>query len=139
MGIAVYIIAGGEFGELAGRTMIIIMALYGLRTSGARFWEHLAATLHKFGFTSSKADPNMWYRKKGSFYEFIATWVDDVLAWSDDPMAIMEELRKIYTLKGVGFPEYYLGGDVEYMNEHKTKEQINLGFLLEPKNVVQAA
>ena len=33
----VYIVAGPEFGELQGHTLIIYKALYGLRTSGARF------------------------------------------------------------------------------------------------------
>ena len=33
----VYFIAGPEFGPLEGHTLIIVKALYGLRTSGARF------------------------------------------------------------------------------------------------------
>ena len=37
-----YIVAGPEFGELEGHTLIIVKALYGLRSSGARWPEHLA-------------------------------------------------------------------------------------------------
>ena len=106
----VYIIAGPEFGrELEGKILVIDKALYGLRTSSARFHEHLATQLIKLGFRPSKADFNLWMKDMGTHYEYVATFVDDVLIWSKDPMAIMEELKKTYILKGVGIPEYYLG------------------------------
>ena len=38
----IYFIARPEFGELEGTIMIIIKALYGLKTSGARYREHFA-------------------------------------------------------------------------------------------------
>ena len=40
-----YIIAGPEFGELEGHYLIVYKALYGLRTSGARWAEKLADSL----------------------------------------------------------------------------------------------
>jgi hypothetical protein len=40
-----YVIAGPEFGEYEGQTLIIDKGLYGLRLSVARFHEHLAAKL----------------------------------------------------------------------------------------------
>lgn len=58
----VYIIAGPEFGERKGHTMLIKKALYGLRTSGARWHEHFADTLHNLGFEPSKADSDIWMR-----------------------------------------------------------------------------
>ena len=46
----VYIIAGPEFGpELQGKRLIIYKSLYGLKSSAARFHEHLSATLEKVG------------------------------------------------------------------------------------------
>jgi hypothetical protein len=39
------IIAGHEFGSEAGKTMIIVRALYGLKSSGAAFRSFLAETL----------------------------------------------------------------------------------------------
>ena len=60
----VYIIAGPEFGpELEGRILLIDKALYGLKTSGARFHEHLSLKLQKLGFVPSKADSDLWIRK----------------------------------------------------------------------------
>jgi hypothetical protein len=42
----IYTIAGPEFGaDNIGRPVLIVRALYGLRSSGARFREHLASTL----------------------------------------------------------------------------------------------
>ena len=110
----VYIIAGPEFGpELEGKRLIIDKSLYGLKTSGARFHEHLSVKLQELGFKPSKADPDLWMRKHPEgHYEYIACFVDDVIAFSKDPMKIMEELKQTYVMKGVGAPRYYLGGDV---------------------------
>ena len=58
----------------------------------------------------------------------MATYVDDLLVWSKDPMAVIKILEEDYILKGVGVPEYYLGGNMEYLNEHWVQEGINMGF-----------
>ena len=39
-------------------------------------------------------------------------------------MAIMKELEKDYIMKGVGKPQYYLGGDVVELQEQWNKEGI---------------
>ena len=46
----VYIIAGSEFGEKEGYTMIIHRELYDLRSSGLRWHEMLADCLRDMGF-----------------------------------------------------------------------------------------
>jgi len=51
----------------------------------------------------------------------VATYVDDILAFSRDPIKIIQDLQKDYMLKGIGKPEYYLGG-----NYHTTKDIDNL-------------
>ena len=40
---SVYIVAGPEFGDLEGHILIIVKALYGLRSSGLRWNERLAS------------------------------------------------------------------------------------------------
>jgi hypothetical protein len=45
--------------------------------------------------------------------------VDDIIVISTNPMSIIEKLRETYILKGVGTPEYYLGG-----NFHQLKDPI---------------
>ena len=60
-----YIIAGSEFGDCQGHVLVIIKALYGLRTSGARFHEKFADTLSAMGFLPCKADPDVWMKIVG--------------------------------------------------------------------------
>ena len=55
----VYTIAGKEFGDHAGQTIIITRALYGLKSSGAAWRSHLAQTLRDMNFKSSYADPDV--------------------------------------------------------------------------------
>lgn len=113
----VYIIAGPEFGKHAGKRMLIDKGLYGLKTSAARFHEHLSAKLRKLGFKPSRADSDLWMRDKGDHYEYIATYVDDLLIWSKDCDTIINGMKEDYVLKGVGAPDYYLGGNVNVLDE----------------------
>ena len=70
--------------------MVIIKALYGLRSSGARFHEALANTLRKEGFIPSKADPDLWMRLAGSCYEYVCVYVDNLLVVMKEPSAFFE-------------------------------------------------
>jgi hypothetical protein len=55
--------------------------------------------------------------ENSSQYEYLASYVDDILIWSKDPMAIIKSLEKTYMLKSLGIPEYHLGGNVEILGE----------------------
>mgnify|MGYP003449427917 FL=1 len=108
-------IAGPEFGPLEGHTFIIVKALYGLRTSGARFHEKLSDTLRSEGFVPSLADSDLWIRDAGDVYEYVCVYVDDLMAVMKDPAEFFRRLSDVnihnYKLKGVGPPEYHLGGN----------------------------
>ena len=105
--------AGHKFKELDSHTLMIVKALYGLRSSGARFHEALASTLRKEGFIPSKADPDLWMCPAGSCYEYVCVYVDDLLVVMKEPSTFFQNLSKKhgYKLKGVGDPEYHLGGN----------------------------
>ena len=118
----VYILAGPEFGERQGMKLIIYKGLYGLAGSGARFHEHLSATLRKLGFKPSKADPNLWIRDLGTHYEYVGTYVDDLLIASKDATTLIQEIEEAYILKGVGEPVYYLGGDINMVSKDWKEE-----------------
>jgi hypothetical protein len=108
--------AGPEFGEnLHGEHLIIDKSLYGLKTSAARFHEHLSESLQRLGFKKTKHDPDLWMVDKSSHYEYLAIYVDVILIWSKDPMAVINSLEKTYMLKSVGIPEYHLGGNEEFL------------------------
>ena len=128
----VYIIGGDEFPEhMRGKRLIIDKALYGLKSSSARFHEHSSEKLRIMGFRPTKVDADLWYRKQADHYEYIARYVDDLIAFSRKPMEIMEELQKTYHMKGVGKPQYYLGGDVLELGPEWEKENISTAFSAE--------
>jgi hypothetical protein len=83
--------AGLEFGsDNIGRILRIVRALYGLKSSGKCWHDHLAQVLWDLGFESSKADPDVWMRKANhpngdKIWEYILTYVDDLMALSIDP------------------------------------------------------
>jgi hypothetical protein len=68
--------------------LIIDKSLYGLKTSAARFHEHLSETLLSLSFKKTKHDPDGWMVDKSSNYEYLATYVDDILIWSFRPIKI---------------------------------------------------
>ena len=106
--------AGPEFGPLEGHLMIIEKALYGLRTSGARFHAKFADTLRELGFTPTYADPDVWIRDAGSCYEYVVVYVDDAFTALKNPKEFYETLQSEpynYNLKNVEEPKYHLGGD----------------------------
>jgi hypothetical protein len=106
-----------------------------LKTSAARFHEHLAESLLRLGFKKTKHDPDLWMIDKTSHYAYLATCVDDILIWSKDPMAVIKSLEKICLLKNVGIPEYYLGGNVEFLGD-SWKNQ-GLGLAISARTYIQ--
>ena len=138
----VYVIAGGEFGDLKDHVFIIVGALYGLRTSSKRFHERLADELRAMGFVPCYGETDIWMRAMNAdgtvmtesdlkkedpaftypgvsvpifegYYEYIATYVDDLTIASKDPMAIIRHLEEVskFKLKGTGPLEFLLGCD----------------------------
>jgi hypothetical protein len=101
----------------------------------AQFHEHLSQSLLRLGFKKTKHDDDLWMVDKSSQYEYLATYVDDILIWRKDPMAVIKSLEKTYMLKSVGIPKYYLGGNVEFLGE-AWKNQ-GLGLALSEKTYIQ--
>jgi Reverse transcriptase (RNA-dependent DNA polymerase) len=80
-----YCIAGPEFGnDRAGKAVLIVRDLYGLRSSGARWRDHLADTIRSLGFKACLADPDVWMRPNTrpdgfKYWEYILVYMDDLL------------------------------------------------------------
>ena len=116
-----YFICGLEFGpQNEGKPVLIVKALYGLRSSGAQWREHMANTLRLGGFKSCKADADVWMRpavkEDGTkYYEYVLCYVDDILCGSMFPQKFMDYLSTVYTLKegSVQEPTVYLGADIK--------------------------
>jgi hypothetical protein len=82
---------GPEFGPLEGHLLVIVFALYGLRTSGARWHDRYADVMHIMDFYPCK-DLMFIGKKPHAFFDSLTT-------------------EHSFQLKGVGKPSYHLGGD----------------------------
>ena len=89
-------IAGPEFKELQGHPLIMVKALHGTHSGGARWHDRLFDILQELKFKPSKADPDVWMRPEpgGTCYEYIAVYVDDLAIAAKDPQAFCNELKK---------------------------------------------
>jgi hypothetical protein len=116
-----YIICGPEFGiENVGNVALIRRALYGGKSAGKDFRNHLRSCMRHLEFTSCPADPDVWMRpakrSDGSdYYEYILLYTDDALVVSENAERVLRnELGRYFTLKeeSIGPPNIYLGGKV---------------------------
>ena len=143
----VYTVAGMEFGaNKVGRPVLIVRALYGLKSSGARWRDHMATTLRKAGFIGSMADPDVWMRAQTKpcgtrYWEYVLCYVDDILAVSHDPQAIMDYLSQNYTLKSdsVKTPDTYLGAEVRKHTLASSDNPTKTRWALSPDTYVKRA
>jgi hypothetical protein len=97
----IWMIAGPEFGANKGRKVIIVRALYGLKSASAAWRAHLAQSMSDLGFTPCQADPDVWMKMATKpdgfqYWEYVLIYVDDILAVSDCPSKIMEGLSALY-------------------------------------------
>ncbi len=80
----VWTVLGPEFGIDACKSAIIVHALYGLKSAGAAFHAHLASFMRQMGYTSCKADPDLWYKAETRpadnfrYYAYILYYDDDI-------------------------------------------------------------
>ena len=106
---------GPEFISESGCIMIVVRALYGLKSSSAAFRAILAKTLYDLGSLPTKVDPDVliWLAVKANgfeYYEFVLCYVDNVLSISHDPQKTMEGIKNTFKLKNdkIKEPEKYL-------------------------------
>jgi hypothetical protein len=112
----VWTILRPEFGNDAGKGAIIVHALYGLKSTGAVFRAHLASFMHQMGYTSCKADPDLWYKAETHpddsvlYYAYILCYVDNKLCIHHDTLSVLTQINKYLPLKptSVGDPDIYL-------------------------------
>ena len=89
-----YIIPVPEFKEHAGHILLINKALYGLRTSDARWMETLADFLLQLGWKQTQIDPVVWIKDQGTHYKYLIVWVDDMLIMAKKPMDTINQLSQ---------------------------------------------
>jgi hypothetical protein len=116
-----YIICAAEFGiENVGKVALIHRALYGGKSAGKDFRNHLRSCMRHLNFASCPADPDVWMRpathSDGSeYYEYILLYTDDALVVSQHAENVLRnDLGRYFELKeeSIGPPKIYLGGGV---------------------------
>ena len=93
-------------------------AVYGGKTSGSDFRNHLRSCIEFINFTSCPADPDVWMRPAiksdgTKCYDYVLLYVDDALVVSKNAESILRnELGRYFELKeeSIGPPDHYLGG-----------------------------
>ena len=130
---------GIETGKDQGQVLIVTRALYGLKSSGAAWRADLAATLRDLKFTSSQADPDVWIRSRGTHYDMVLVYVDDILVFAKEPKITMNKLGKLYELKSgsVHEPDIYLGANMEKVQLPSGKTEWAMGSKTYVKNAVK--
>lgn len=73
--------------------MLVVHALYGLKSSTAAFRAFIVETLYDFGMVPSQTDLDVWMRpaiKADDFkyYEYILCYIDNILCFSNNPMSL---------------------------------------------------
>ncbi|KAL7474241.1 hypothetical protein ACHAW6_000226 [Cyclotella cf. meneghiniana] len=133
---------GKQFGDDCGQKAIIVRALYGLKSSVAASWAHLARCLHKMGYRLCLADPDLWLKEqtdwKGNrYYAYILCYVDDLHVVHDNPRRVMDKTDSFLPLKpdSIGSHEMYLGEKLK----KKTSEDSTVAWGLSPSKDVQQA
>eukprot|EP00957_Ditylum_brightwellii_P013880 1046412-Ditylum_brightwellii.AAC.1 len=115
------IVCGAEFGlENMDKRALIQRALYGGKSAGKDFWNHLRERMRHLKFVSCPVDPDvlMWsaiHSDGSTHYEYILLYTDDALAiWEYLEKLLCQRISKYFQLKeeSVGHPKFYLSGSV---------------------------
>ncbi len=100
--------------------MVVVRALYGLKSASASFRSFMAQKLDEMGFKSSNGDFNIWMRPatksdQSEYYEYVMLYVDDVMASSQHVLELMKELGKgiKYKNDSIEPPTSYLGAQLK--------------------------
>jgi hypothetical protein len=95
----VWTVLGPEFGHDAGKSAIIVRSLYRRKSAGAAFQAHLASFMRQMGYTSCKADHDLWLKAvtrpedNVHYYVYILCYFDDILCIHHDPMSVTNEIN----------------------------------------------
>jgi hypothetical protein len=111
-----YIICGPEFGvENEGKVALIHRAIYGGKSAGRDFRNHLRSCMHHIAFKSCPADPDVWMRsaiKSDGTEVYVLLYTDNALSIGvEAESTLRKEIGKYFELeeKSNGTPKLYLG------------------------------
>ena len=95
-------------------------ALYGLKQAPRAWYSRLSEKLQRLGFRPSRADTSLFFYRKGKITIFMLVYVDDIIVASssqDAIKALLEDLRRDFSLKDLGDLHYFLGIEVKKVKD----------------------
>jgi hypothetical protein len=114
-------VLGPEFGDDAGKRALIVRALYGLKSAGAAFRNHLSECMKHLGWNPCSADRDLRMKAETRpgdivlYWAYILIYVDDILCVHHDPGAPLEKLDGYFKMKegSIQVPPFYLGAKLK--------------------------
>ena len=118
----ILMICGSEFVYQARKRAFITRALYGLKSAGASFQNHLSDCMRHLEFKKYLADPDLWYKpavRSDGFecYTYMLIYVDEmfIIAPDDQALAALYEVDKFFKMKSgsIADLDLYLGKNLK--------------------------
>jgi hypothetical protein len=94
----VWTVLGPEFGYDAGNRALIVRALYGLKSAGSAFRNHLTECMKHLGWNPCRADRDLWMKAETRpddgviYWAYIMIYVDAILCVHHNPGAPLAKL-----------------------------------------------
>eukprot|EP00957_Ditylum_brightwellii_P065160 4942498-Ditylum_brightwellii.AAC.1 len=115
-----WFVGGKECGEDQEKVLVIVRAVYQLRSAGALWRAALVELLFSLGYNSTKADPDVWICPALTefgveYYEMLCVCVYNIVAVSNKARDAIQQVTEAFMAKEgrVGVPERYLGTVIE--------------------------
>jgi hypothetical protein len=101
----VWTVFGPEFGDDSGKRALIVRALYGLKSAGAVFRNHLTECMQNLSLKPCRADRDLWMKAETHpddgmlYWAYMLIYVDDILCVHHDPGTPLAKLDKHFKMK----------------------------------------
>jgi hypothetical protein len=117
----VWTVLGPEPGYDAGKSALIVRSLYGMKSAGADFRNHLAECMKHLVWHPCRADKDLWMKAETrpydgvSYWAYILIYVDDILCLYHDPGSPLAKLDEYFKMKegSIQVATFYLGAKLK--------------------------
>jgi hypothetical protein len=117
----VWTVVGPEFGDDSGKRALIVRALYGLKSTGAAFGNHLAECMKHLRCNPCHDDRDLWMKAETRpdngvlYWAYILIYVDDILCVHHDPGDPLAKWDECFKMKEgyIQVPTLYLGAKLK--------------------------
>jgi hypothetical protein len=114
-------VLGTEFGNNAEKRALIVRSLYGLKSAGADFRNHLAECMQHLGWHPCRADMELLMKAETRpddgvlYWAYILIYVDDILCVHHDLGSPLAKLDEYFKMKegSIQVPTFYLGAKLK--------------------------